>query len=260
MNNRVMRIAILVINKNGEKLAKRLNSVFKDAAIIKIGRKTKGKLACQNKESTDSISKVFDEYDGLIFIAALGIVVRLISPFVKNKLTDPAVVCVDTAGRFSISVLSGHQGGANGLSFLAAGLLDALAVVTTGVEVHKKIIIGIGCRKNITSAEVKEAVFDALKKKNINLKEIRLAATVDFKNGEKGLIKACSELGLPLVFVQRGRIENFKGSISSSEVAKRRIGLEGVCEPCALLAGRRTRLILKKRISGRVTVAIARES
>ncbi len=247
-----MKIAILVINKHGEKIAGKLKRSFEDAAVFKV-KKGKKKLTCL-------VSKVFDKYDGIIFISALGIVVRAIAPFIKSKFTDPAVVCVDTAGRFSISVLSGHEGGANNLSFSTASALNALPVITTGTETRKRIIIGIGCRKGTTSGEVKEAVFAALKEKNITPEKVRLAATVDLKKGEKGLIKACSELGLPLVFIQRESIESFHGIISSSEVVKRRIGLEGVCEPCALLAGRKTKLILKKRISGRVTVAIAGEN
>ena len=244
-----MKIAILVVNKYGEKLANRLMPAFKNAVIIKIG---KGELV-------NSVGKVFNEYDGLIFIAALGIVVRLISPFIKDKFSDPAVVCVDTAGRFSISVLSGHEGGANDLSFSIAGALDALPVITTGTEAHKRIIIGIGCRRGVPSGEVKKVIFTTLKEKKIALEKIRLAATINLKKGEKGLIKACSELGLPLVFIPEESIRSFKG-ISSSEIVKRNIGLAGVCEPCALLAGRKTKLVLKKRISGRVTIAIAREN
>ena len=244
-----MKIAILVVNKYGEKLAEKLNSYFKDAVIIKIGK----------KNLVNSVSKVFSEYDGLIFIAALGIVVRFISPFIKDKFSDSAVVCVDTAGRFSISVLSGHEGGANSLSFSVAGALDALPVITTGTESRKRVIIGIGCRRSVTSDEVKDAIFTILKEENIALEKIRLAATVDLKKGEKGLKEACSELGLPLVFISRKSIRNFKG-VSSSEVVKRNIGLAGVCEPCALLAGRKTKLVLRKRISGRVTIAIAGEN
>ena len=55
-------------------------------------------------------------------------------------------------------------------------------------------------------------------------------------------------------------MSNFKGPVSSSELVKRNIGLEGVCEPCALLAGRRAKLICPKQIINGVTIAIARES
>ncbi|MBI4745603.1 MAG: cobalt-precorrin 5A hydrolase, partial [Deltaproteobacteria bacterium] len=61
-------------------------------------------------EIKDASEKVFSEYDGLVFIMATGIVVRVIAPFIKGKDVDPAVVVVDEAGRFAVSLLSGHLG------------------------------------------------------------------------------------------------------------------------------------------------------
>ena len=124
---------------------------------------------------------------------------------------------------------------------------------------HKKFILGIGTRKGIGADNVKRAIKKAIKKKNIELGAIRLAATVDLKKNEKGLIKACHDFNLPLVFIPKESIRNYRGGISASEIVKRHIGLDGVCEPCALLAGRRTRLILKKESLDGVTVALARE-
>ena len=243
-----MRIAIITINEDGGKLAKKLKENFNDCTVVKL-----------QKSETQKLEKIFNEYDGLIFIAALGIVVRRIRPFIRNKLSDPAVVCVDTAGRFAISVICGHEGGANNLAYLAAGYLEAQAVITTGTEAHKKIILGVGCRKGISADKVKKAILSTLKKTRVTLAKVRLAATVDLKKKETGLIKACAELGLPLVFIPKEDIANFK-SISSSEVVKRNIGLDGVCEPCAILRGRKAKLICQKLIINGVTVALAREN
>lgn len=49
----------------------------------------------------------------------------------KNKYKDPAVVCVDSTGRFVISVLSGHVGGANELTRHIAAITGGEAVITT---------------------------------------------------------------------------------------------------------------------------------
>lgn len=247
-----MRIAIISINKNTDKLARKIKPYFKNAKIFS-GRITAG------WPLKSLVGSIFNQYDGLVFIGALGIAVRLISPFIKTKLHDPAVVSVDSAGRFSISLLSGHEGGANRLAFLVAGCLGALPVVTTGKEVHKKFILGIGTRKGIDSGSVKKAIKKAIIKKGIKLEDIRAVATIDLKKNERGLLEACRDLDLPLMFIRKESISHFKGNISSSEVVRRNIGLDGVCEPCALLAGRRTRLILKKEILGQVAVAIARE-
>lgn len=238
-----MRIAIITINKAGQNLAARLKADFPDAEIF----------------DYTMTKKLFNEYDGLIFIAALGITVRLINGLAKSKFSDPAVVSVDTAGRFSISVLSGHEGGANNLAFLVGRSLYAQPVVTTGKEVHKKIILGIGTRRGIGADEVKRAVKKAIKKSGIKLEAIRLISTVDLKKNETGLIEACRDLDIPLLFISKENIGNFKGAVSRSKVVKRYIGLDGVCEPCALLAGRSSRLILRKQTQKGVAIALARE-
>ena len=251
-----MKIAILVINKEGENLANALINGFAGADLIRLKE-----ISNRDKMTlSEVVGKVFSEYDGLIFIAAMGIVVRMISQFINNKLSDPAVVAVDTSGRYSISVLSGHEGGANDLSYSVARVLDAVPVITTGSEAGKKIVIGIGCRRGITVDSVKSAIREALKEANISLESVRIAATIDLKKDEKGLLDACSELGLSLVFISKENILNYRMDNAASEVVKRNIGVDGVCEPCAILAGRKPQLILRKKILDGVTIAIAKEA
>ena len=73
----------------------------------------------------------FHNYDAFIFIGALGICVRTIAPYVADKHTDPAVICIDSTGKNVISVLSGHVGGANELTRQIAAAIGAHAVITT---------------------------------------------------------------------------------------------------------------------------------
>ncbi|MFH1859562.1 MAG: cobalamin biosynthesis protein [bacterium] len=245
-----MKVGILVINEYGEALAERLSKRLDGVTVIRRG---------EDESLTSLVARTFHQYDGLIFLAALGIVVRVISPFIKSKHTDPAVVCVDTGGRFAISVLSGHEGRANEIAFKVAAVLGAVPVITTGTETRKKLILGIGCRKGITKDKVKEAILKVLAVQGIGLEEIRIAATINLKKDESGLKEACEELNLPLFFIPEEQVKCFAIEVSSSEVVERNIGLKGVCEPCALLAGRKTRLIMKKQIHEGVTIAIAME-
>ncbi len=73
----------------------------------------------------------FNRYDAWVFVGAAGICVRTIAPWIGDKHTDPAVVCVDSAGRWVIPVVSGHVGGANELAERIACATGATAVVTT---------------------------------------------------------------------------------------------------------------------------------
>ena len=90
----------------------------------------------------------FSSLDALIFIGAMGIVVRDMAPCLKSKLTDPAVVVLDEKGQFVISVLSGHIGGANELTHQLAHFLGAIPVVTTSSDVNGKIAIDLFAKKN----------------------------------------------------------------------------------------------------------------
>ncbi|MFE4547114.1 precorrin-3B C(17)-methyltransferase [Streptomyces sp. NPDC056785] len=82
----------------------------------------------------DAVRRAFVECDQLVCFLATGAVVRLIAPLLGDKTTDPGVVCVDEAGRFAVSLVGGHGGGANELAREVGGLLDAEPVVTTATD------------------------------------------------------------------------------------------------------------------------------
>lgn len=73
-------------------------------------------------------------YDGLIFISATGIAIRLINPFIQDKTIDPAVIVVDDLGRYAISLLSGHIGGANDLANFVGQVINAMPIITTASD------------------------------------------------------------------------------------------------------------------------------
>jgi cobalt-precorrin 5A hydrolase len=83
----------------------------------------------------EALAATFSLQRGHVFVMAIGAVVRMIAPLLQGKRKDPAVVCVDEAGRFAVSVLSGHAGGGNALAEEVAAVLGAQAVVTTASDV-----------------------------------------------------------------------------------------------------------------------------
>jgi cobalt-precorrin 5A hydrolase len=81
------------------------------------------------------IRELFATSEALILVMAAGAAVRMLAPLLADKFHDPAVVVIDDAGRFAISLVSGHHGGANKLAERVAEALDGVAVVTTASEI-----------------------------------------------------------------------------------------------------------------------------
>ena len=79
--------------------------------------------------------------DALVFVGAVGIAVRSIAPYVRDKRTDPAVLSVDELGKFVIPLLSGHIGGANTLALRLAEALCAVPVVTTATDINGRFSV-----------------------------------------------------------------------------------------------------------------------
>ena len=109
-------ISIIPISDSSRGLAERILASYPEAKILPFGSFSK---------------EVFHESSSLVFIGAMGICVRSIATFAEDKHTDPAVVCIDSTGKYVIPVLSGHIGGANDLSKELANLLGAEAIITT---------------------------------------------------------------------------------------------------------------------------------
>lgn len=82
----------------------------------------------------DAVRAAFAECDQLVCFLATGAVVRLVAPLLGDKVSDPGVVCVDEAGRFAVSLVGGHGGGANELAREVGELLGAEPVVTTATD------------------------------------------------------------------------------------------------------------------------------
>ncbi len=93
-------------------------------------------------------ASAFSEKDALIYIGACGIAVRAVAPHVRDKTVDPAVVVVDETGRYAISLLSGHLGGANDLTEVIAKLIGAEPVITTATDLNKKFAVDSWAKKN----------------------------------------------------------------------------------------------------------------
>jgi cobalt-precorrin 5A hydrolase len=82
------------------------------------------------------LGELWADADALVFVSAAGIAVRGIAPFVVAKECDPAVAVVTEDGKFAISLLSGHIGGANKLVKTIAEQFGATAVISTATDLN----------------------------------------------------------------------------------------------------------------------------
>ncbi len=289
---------------------------------------------------------------GLVLVMALGIAVRLIAPLLQDKRRDPAVVVVDDAGRFAISALSGHLGGANALAQQVAGLIGATPVVTTasdnagtmavdligrefgweiepgsdvtgvsaavvngelvgvwqeagepnwwplehpwpenigvadGIEAlwdcaagliitdraldasvlparwlayrPHSLVVGVGCNRGTTAVEIQEAIQTTLEEAGLSERSVAGLATIEAKRDEAGLSECASRRGWSIAYYTADELNAVPAPTAPSAIVQREVGAWGVCEPAALLRAGTGRLIVPKRKSGNVTVAVAR--
>ncbi len=258
-----MKLAIVAITKSGLNNAQKLKKALPDSTIYamkKLGTAENDEVKLFDRKVSELTPELFEEYDGLVMCMALGIVIRVIAPLVRSKYSDPAVVVVDEAARYAISALSGHEGGANELAIKVANALNAEPVITTASESARNIVIGVGCRRGVKKEEVIDAVTTALNEAGHSVDDVRAVATIDIKRDEVGLCDACSELGLPLRIISTDMVKRFNGEYQRSEFVNKKIGIKGVCEPCAILTASAPKMIMQKKIFGNVTIAIVKEN
>lgn len=210
----------------------------------------------ENSESSpkEQFRTTFRNFDEWIIIGATGIAVRYLDGMTNDKRTDPAVVVLDEGAHFAVSLLGGHEGGANALAFQVAAICGAVPVVTTASESLKTLVVGVGCRKGSSAAAIEEAVRAALAERLLS--EVRLVATIDLKKDEPGLLEFCHHHQLPLQIFHRDDVAARAWVSNPSAWVKQITGAEGVCEPCALMASPRGRLVVPKHIQNGITVAV----
>lgn len=142
-----MKIAIFALTNAGRRLAGRIAAAYPGADLyFKEGYATEGREG-SFANLTQTVGELFAVYEGLVFIMAAGIAVRVISPFIRHKSVDPAVVVIDEGGNFAISLLSGHLGGANALAGELAALMGAAPVITTATDVQGRPAMDMVARK-----------------------------------------------------------------------------------------------------------------
>lgn len=211
----------------------------------------------QEQSQKAQFAAAFRQHVQWIVVGATGIAVRFLEGLAQDKRSDPAVVVLDEAGRFAIALLSGHEGGANILAYRVAAAVEAVPVITTATEAVKPLVLGIGCRKDVPEDRIAAAVNHALGGRGLDA--VREVATIDLKAQEPGLLAWCARHKLPLRVISRETVASRPWAPKPSAWVQEQVGVDGVCEPCALIASPRGRLVVPKTALDGVAVAVVED-
>ncbi len=171
----------ICFTQSGVNIISRINSSCEKNGITEVEPFV---LMADYKETGEGFTKVkvslsewtkehFKTGNALIFVGAIGIAVRAIAPFIKDKLIDCPVVVVDDNGQFVIPILAGHVGGANKLAIVLSEMLGAVPVITTSTDVNGVFSVDqYAVEKNLSIANrdgIKKVSAKAIESKKITL-------------------------------------------------------------------------------------------
>jgi cobalt-precorrin 5A hydrolase len=143
------------------------------------------------------------------------------------------------------------------LVYRIANATGAVPVITTATEALKPLVLGIGCRKGVTAGQIAAAVHLALGERQLST--VREIVTIDLKANEPGLLEFCEMHDLPLRVLASATVAARPWVTKASNWVQQNVGLPGVCEPCALIASARGKLIVSKTALDEVAVAVVED-
>ncbi|CAK7070538.1 MAG: Cobalt-precorrin-5A hydrolase [Desulfovibrio sp.] len=135
----------------------------------------------------------------------------------------------------------------------------------TNLVLHPKVLhVGIGCRRGARAEEILNLIGLSLEQLEFSPSSLAGLASADVKQHEPGILDAAKELELPVRFFSVKELDTVPVT-SPSPKAREMFGIDGVCEPAAMLAaglaaGENAQLRLPKLAQKGVTIAIAQET
>jgi precorrin-6y C5,15-methyltransferase (decarboxylating) CbiE subunit len=181
------KIAVVSISLPGASIGDKITQGLKQLGFdVQHYHKYESNVGIMYKSPIQQLfEEIYSTVDGIVAIMALGGLVRVIAHLLRSKLNDPAIVCVDDAARFCISVCSGHLGGANELTRIVAKILGSIPVITTATDSLGKMSVEEMAEKFM--CEIKN--FDNLLQVNaaiVNNKKVGVLFLVKFPMIEQG--------------------------------------------------------------------------
>ena len=144
-----MSIAMLSLSVPGAKVIAALRPHFDEVDVYLHADVEGFPAATRFDRVTELVPTIFHDYSALVFVMPCGVILRALAGLPRDKHSDPAVVMLDVGGRYAVSLLSGHEGGANDLAIRIANAIGAEPVISTTSEAVKTVIAGVGCQRGI---------------------------------------------------------------------------------------------------------------
>lgn len=151
-----------------------------------------------------------------------------------------------------------RRAGLSSPAILVIGNVAALACLDYAPARDRTLAVGVGFRRGVSFQQIEAAVSTLLKP--YTMADVACVATLESKAQDSALMAFCAHHRLPLLTFSTQDVDacfDRHPSLRGSPVVHAQVGVEGVCEPCALLAAPRGKLVGQKRILDGVTVAIA---
>ncbi|TCL57489.1 cobalt-precorrin 5A acetaldehyde-lyase [Kineothrix alysoides] len=124
--------------------------------------------------------------------------------------------------------------------------------------VPRVFVIGIGCRRGKTAAEIEAEIDKYLRQARIRIEAVSGIASIDVKKDEKGLCELSEKYGWNFQTFSKEELESVPGNYKASSFVKSMVGVDNVCERAAMAACKEDAgLVLGKQAQNGVTVAIA---
>lgn len=118
--------------------------------------------------------------------------------------------------------------------------------------------VGVGCNRGTPISEIKNLMSEVFQESGLSILSIQNIATIDIKKGESGILDLAVELGVPIQFYDSEALNRVDSIQNPSNYAKKYTGARSVCEAAAILAAESGKLIVTKKKTKNVTIAVAR--
>lgn len=122
------------------------------------------------------------------------------------------------------------------------------------------LVAGVGCNRHTCCGEIRDLLLQTLKQSVLSQKSLSAIASIDLKSDEQGILELAGEMDLPIHFFTKEELARVDDVPTPSTTVAKHIGVPSVCEAAAILASRNGELIVPKKNTRNVTIAIARRA